>query len=71
MAENIVRIIIFTLQIYFLNQRKDVWTLVEQTVILFNDTFTIVTKWTFLCFYQSYTKLNMGYVSEKVGRLVG
>ena len=60
MAENIVRIIIFTLQIYFLNQRKDVWTLVEQTVILFNDTFTIVTKWTLLFFYQSYTTLNMG-----------
>ena len=60
MAENIVRIIIFTLQIYFLNQRKDVWTMVEQTVILFNDTFTIVTKWTLLFFYQSYTTLNMG-----------
>ena len=60
MAENIVRIIIFTLQIYFLNQRKDVWTLVEQKVILFNDTFTIVTKWTLLFFYQSYTTLNMG-----------
>ena len=60
MAENIVRIIIFTLQIYFLNQRKDVWTLVEQTVILFNDTFTIVTNWTLLFFYQSYTTLNMG-----------
>ena len=64
MAENIVRIIIFTLQIYFLNQRKDVWTLVEQTVTLFNDTFTIVTNWTLLFFYQSYTTLNMGQVNE-------